>query len=193
MLNKLTVLLIAPFLAVCHAQSNLLFFEPGSCNEKRNHVSCYGSSPGSCCVIASPFSGSLSCDNCPQGTTTWAYAADSCGATPPNGCTEPGDGAYCCIDLDNAPSCTAIWFADTPAKRDELALRASAADEKGNCTASHEPDKMVFMDDEGVDHEIHMPKGTFTTAAQHFQDGNWAELHKFPAWCTSFPCVLLWT
>jgi len=48
-----------------------------------------------------------------------------------------------------------------------------------------EPNKMTYFDTEGVQHEIHMPKGTFKTACDYLMAGNFEELAKFPAWGTS--------
>ena len=194
MLNQLTLILIVAFLGICHAE-DLLFFEPGSCNENRPNVGCHNQPTGACCYIGAPWCGSLSCNNCPKGTATWVYGGGGCGTTPPDpaiACIEPGNGAHCCTDLGNAPTCNFIWFTDSPAKRDELAMRALTADGPQNCSVKHEPNKMGFMDDEGVKHEIHMPKGTFSTATQHYMDRNWAELHKFPGWGEFFSHVLWW-
>ena len=183
---------IAAFLAVCSASNSLVFFEPGACNLNRNHIGCYNAAPGLCCTTSSPWCGSLSCKNCPQGTATWAYSASSCGTPGPSGwCTEPGDLAWCCINLHEEPDCSAIWFTNTGAKRDELAVRVLAVNETEGCIGSIEPNMMHFMDDEGVVHEIHMPKGTFTTVTGHFKDGNWAELQKFPAWGEFLPSTYI--
>ena len=136
------------------------------------------------------------CDNCPPGTATWVYDDHGCGGAKPDAsktCTESGNGAHCCTNLDNEAYCSAIWFTDFAAKRDELALRALTAGGQGNCTMAHEPNKMVFMDDKGVSHEIHMPKGTFANASQHHQNSNWGELQKFPAWGEPFSYLLPWT
>ena len=66
-------------------------------------------------------------------------------------------------------------------KKDAAALEA---DDQA-CTKV-EPNKMAFTDASGVQHEIHLPKGTFDAANTHYQQGNWAELKKFPAWGKCF-------
>ena len=45
-----------------------------------------------------------------------------------------------------------------------------------------QPNAMAFVDEEGVKHEVHLPQGTYETAAAHFKVGNWTALKNFPAW-----------
>lgn len=48
------------------------------------------------------------------------------------------------------------------------------------------PNKMSYVDDAGVKHEIHIPTGMYHRAVQLFVDENWDELGKFPANGTYF-------
>ena len=50
-----------------------------------------------------------------------------------------------------------------------------------------EPNVMGFTDEEGVMHEVHLPKGTFKAASLHFLNANWKELKTFPKWGESLP------
>ena len=65
--------------------------------------------------------------------------------------------------------------------RKERALEAA-----DQACAMVEPNKMAFTDASGVQHEIHMPKGTFDIANTHYQQGNWTELKKFSVWGECF-------
>lgn len=49
-------------------------------------------------------------------------------------------------------------------------------------TAIFEPNKLEYNDGKGVRHSIHMPTGTFRKAIKYYEDENWDELAKHPAW-----------
>lgn len=64
----------------------------------------------------------------------------------------------------------------------EAGSEIMATEEAAGCEKLLEPNKLVFTDDEGVRHAIHMPAGTFKTANDHYIAENYDELKKFPAW-----------
>jgi len=46
--------------------------------------------------------------------------------------------------------------------------------------ATIEPNQMVYKDDEGVKHTIHIPPGQYQQACQHFIEKDWEALGQFP-------------
>jgi hypothetical protein len=64
----------------------------------------------------------------------------------------------------------------------EVGSEVMATEEAAGCEKLVEPNKLVFTDDEGVRHAIHMPAGTFRIANDHYIAENYDELKKFPAW-----------
>ena len=173
--------------------NTLVFFQPGACNLGRSHVQCSNAGPGYCCTSGNPWCGSLSCPDCVQGNDLYAYNQGGCSVGAYNSCREPGNGAYCCINLGGGNTCAGNWYVGGARKR-SLAMsqvrgiastdgnKTMTPEEAANCKKLVEPNKMVYTDAEGVQHEIHMPAGTFKTASEHYVAQNYDELKKFPAW-----------
>ncbi|KAM7190379.1 hypothetical protein V8F33_009495 [Rhypophila sp. PSN 637] len=49
-------------------------------------------------------------------------------------------------------------------------------------TSTVECNMMEYTDDQGVTHQIYLPKGTMQRAGRLFLEKNWEELGKFPAY-----------
>lgn len=50
----------------------------------------------------------------------------------------------------------------------------------GHVVGSREPDRMVYMDDEGVEHSIRIPLGQFQVVCQYYINKDWDALGRFP-------------
>lgn len=49
-------------------------------------------------------------------------------------------------------------------------------------TAVFEPNNFKYKDSNGIEHNKHMPRGTFRKALKYYEQGNWGNLAKYPAW-----------
>jgi hypothetical protein len=63
------------------------------------------------------------------------------------------------------------------------------AEEGYEYMVSMETNKMVYYDDAGTKHEIHLPTGRSREARDHVVNERWEELAKFPKWGKAPPCL----
>ena len=168
------LLILAVFAAVCSTR-DLIYFKPGACNLNLDHIGCYNTPAYYCCWGSSPWCGRGYCGSCvPSSDLLIGHYDPTHRSCAPIDryvqCSEPDAKAHCCIDLQSKDFCQLSVFAF---RRESIANQT--------CTKV-EPNKMAFTDAGGVQHEIHLPKGTFEAANTHYQRSNWADLKKFPAW-----------
>ena len=45
-----------------------------------------------------------------------------------------------------------------------------------------QPNQMNYVDDTGVPRRIHIPRGKFQEACEHFENEDWEALSLFPTW-----------
>lgn len=45
-----------------------------------------------------------------------------------------------------------------------------------------QPNQMTYTDDTGVSRSIHIPRGKNQEACEHFKNGDWEALSRFPTW-----------
>lgn len=182
MCKSLSYLYLFVALTTSSLATELIFFRPGPCDLTRDHMQCGNASPEQCCIGGSPWCGSLSCVGCVQGNDLYSYGRASCSRGALHTCREPASGASCCIGLGGGNTCAGNYFpGGAQAESVPMSQVEGAAPEAG-CEKLVEPNKLVFTDDEGVRHAIHMPAGTFKTANEHYIAENYDELKKFPAW-----------
>jgi hypothetical protein len=174
--------------------NTLVFFAGTACNYNLANVQCGTENPGDCCLTGAPFCQRFRCGDCAQGNDLYGFNRASCTGGAAATCREPGNGAYCCLTLANGKTCAGSWEIGGAKKRTIGAMAetietgniTAVADNK-DCKRAFEVNKMVYIDDKGVTHEIHMPKGTFKQAAEYLVAENWAELAKYPAWSQYSP------
>lgn len=70
----------------------------------------------------------------------------------------------------------------TPQEPSEMPPPSAGDELPGPIVGSGEPDRMVYKDDEGVEHSIRIPIGQFQTACQYYIDKDWEALGRFPPW-----------
>jgi len=173
---------VATLLTFCTA-TDIVFFQEGACNFARPFVQCGNVPAGFCCASGSPFCGSLSCGNCGAPITLISYPLSSC-ASASNSCMLQA-GLNCCINLGNGISCAGSYVLGF-VKRDMMPrIEGTATNVTSKETTDCNPvqlNKMTYTDPEGIQHVIHMPKGTFTTASEHIMANDFEKLAEFPAW-----------
>ncbi|ATY61266.1 hypothetical protein A9K55_006523 [Cordyceps militaris] len=54
--------------------------------------------------------------------------------------------------------------------------------------AVFEPNNFIYTDNNGIRHNIHLPGGTYKKAMKYYEEKNWNELAKFPAWGKVLQC-----
>ena len=188
-------------LAIVSSANDLVFYQPGECDFDRDHTQCGNAPPGFCCTSGRPWCGRVACHTCAIENDVYGWREGGCRGLSDDSCREPSapgtGGQRCCLHLGDVNNCAASWYHGGAQKRDAMPddTATPTVDPKGavvgtqnpsNCTVI-QPNKMVYTDGKGVQHSIHLPKGTFETASKHYMDGNHDELSKFPAWSESFP------
>ena len=159
----------------------------GGCDITKYYAGCYNVDHYHCCRSTAPFCDWYQCNGCVVGDTLQAFnisdlsdQSDSCHAEHYKACANT-DEKSCCMWLEDVQNCQ-VNFGPDLARQD--------SDVTNGVCAPVEPNIMGFTDEDGVQHEIHLPKGTFQAATQLFLDGNWTLLKTFPKWGESSPLHL---
>ena len=64
----------------------------------------------------------------------------------------------------------------TPQESLEMPVPSADQELRGPVLGTREPDRMVYKDDEGVEHSIYIPVGQFQVACQHYTNKDWEAL-----------------
>lgn len=125
-----------------------------------------------CCTGGAPFCVSGNCDNCVVGNDIYTFNRAGCTGNSFGSC-RAAVGNGCCLSAGGGNTCAIVAYVGN-------ARVAEVAPEE--CEVSVRPNKMVYTSTNGTERTIHLPTGTFETAAQLVVDEDWAALDEFPEW-----------
>ncbi|KAK3374334.1 hypothetical protein B0T24DRAFT_704728, partial [Lasiosphaeria ovina] len=181
MSQKVLLVIIAALLCNLCQAVDLVFHQGAQCGPSLYWAGCIDLPMDTCCLIYSTWCGVMECIGCNRGNYLYTYIGeDSCEDEPHKRCVQPGaDGPslLCCLDFAGNELCGGSWASVAPG------AVTDRVKPQNNCTKSAEPNKISYVDLDGVRRDIFLPKGSFPRATELVVAKDFVALAaEFPVW-----------